>query len=196
MSDYKQGKIYKIVDLTTENNIYVGSTCQTLEKRLSGHVNDFKYYTMNNNNNYITSYEVLKNGNYEILLIENYPCDSKYELLKKERYFIETMNCVNQIIPTRTKKEWIDANRHNQTICECGMRYTTKNKKDHLKTKQHIFFFEPKIYCICGLCYAHSNKCDHFKSRPHTKLLERYDNLISKIDEISKTKFKKLRLQK
>ena len=194
MSDYKQGKIYKIVDLTTENNIYVGSTCQTLEKRLSGHVNDFKYYTMNNNNNYITSYEVLKNGNYEILLIENYPCDSKYELLKKERYFIETMNCVNQIIPTRTKKEWIDSNRHNQTVCECGMRYTTKNKKDHLKTKQHIFFFEPKIYCICGLCYAHSNKCDHFKSRPHTKLLERYDNLISKIDEISKTKFKKLRL--
>ena len=196
MSDYKQGKIYKIVDLTTENNIYIGSTCQTLEKRLSGHVNDFKYYTMNNNNNYITSYEVLKNGNYEILLIENYPCDSKYELFKRERYFIETMNCVNQIIPTRTNRERIDANRHNQTICECGMRYTTKNKKDHLKTKQHIFFFEPKIYCICGACYANSNKCDHFKSRQHIKLLERYDNLISKIDEIFKTKFKKLRLQK
>ena len=188
MSDYKQGKIYKIVDLTTENNIYVGSTCQTLEKRLSGHVKDYKC------NKYVTSYEVLKNGNYEIQLIENYPCDSKYELFKRERYFIETMNCVNQVIPTRTNRERIDANRHNQTICECGMRYTTKNKKDHLKTKQHIFFFEPKIYCICGLCYAHSNKCDHFKSRPHTKLLERYDNLISKIDEISKTKFKKLRL--
>jgi len=119
------------------------------------------------------------------------------------------MNCVNKNIPTRTKKEWTDdnkdkvqetkkkwtdANRHNQTICECGMRYTTKNKKDHVKTKQHIFFFEPKIYCICGLCYANSSKCDHFKSRPHIKLLERYDNLISKIDEILKTKFKKLHL--
>ena len=85
MSDYKQGKIYKIVDLTTENNIYVGSTCQTLEKRLSGHVWDYS------RNKYLTSSEVLKNGNYEIVLIENYPCDSKFELHKRERYFIETI---------------------------------------------------------------------------------------------------------
>jgi len=40
MPDFKQGKIYKIVDITSDKT-YVGSTCQTLENRLSGH----KYVT-------------------------------------------------------------------------------------------------------------------------------------------------------
>jgi hypothetical protein len=42
MPNYQLGKIYKIVD-NTNNNIYVGSTCEpTLARRLSGHTRNFK----------------------------------------------------------------------------------------------------------------------------------------------------------
>ena len=41
MPNYQLGKIYKIVD-NTNNNIYVGSTCEpTLARRLSSHVRDY-----------------------------------------------------------------------------------------------------------------------------------------------------------
>jgi len=36
MSDYSTGKIYKIVN-GIDNEIYIGSTIQTLKKRLSDH---------------------------------------------------------------------------------------------------------------------------------------------------------------
>ena len=44
MVNYQLGKIYKIVDLSTEE-CYIGSTCQpTLAKRLAKHVSDYKQY--------------------------------------------------------------------------------------------------------------------------------------------------------
>lgn len=57
-------------------------------------------------------------GDYDIILLEDYPCNSKNELHSRERYYIE-LNIsivVNRCIPTRTEKEyWItireDANR-------------------------------------------------------------------------------------
>jgi hypothetical protein len=54
---------------------------------------------------YLTVYEILEKNNYEIILIENYPCETKEELHKRERHFIESMQCVNKVIPTRTHKD-------------------------------------------------------------------------------------------
>ena len=109
--DYKNGKIYKIVsDLT--DKIYIGSTCQPLCKRISKHRNNFKSfkegkYGLN------TSFEIIKLGNYFIVLIENVECDNKEQLFARERYYIELHkdNCVNKYIPTRSIKEWTDDNK-------------------------------------------------------------------------------------
>jgi len=54
----------------------------------------------------ITSYEILKNNNYQILLVENYPCNNIDELRKQERFYIENNDCVNKNIPGRTKQEY------------------------------------------------------------------------------------------
>ena len=44
MVNYQLGKIYKIVD-NTNNNIYIGSTCEpTLARRLSNHICVYKKY--------------------------------------------------------------------------------------------------------------------------------------------------------
>lgn len=49
-----------------------------------------------------------------IELIEEFPCNSKVELLKREGEIIkQTPNCVNRCVAGRTKKEWDEANREH-----------------------------------------------------------------------------------
>jgi len=104
MPDYSNGKIYKIVcNITGEQ--YIGATIQKLSYRLSNHVRH------KNTEKKYKSKDIILRGDYQIVLIENYPCNNKEELEKKEREHIENNICVNKVIPTRTKKEWTYENR-------------------------------------------------------------------------------------
>jgi hypothetical protein len=100
MPDYQTSKIYRIVCNETGEQ-YIGSTTQTLAQRLAQH----KCKTSN-----CKSKKIIERMNYEIVLIEEYPCENKEQLGRRERYFIETMDCVNKYIPTRTTREWRKAN--------------------------------------------------------------------------------------
>jgi hypothetical protein len=118
MPDYSKGKIYKIVCNTT-GLVYIGSTCEpTLVRRLAGHRAKYIAY-LNGKANKYSSFDVLKNSYYSIVLIENVTCLSKDELHARERHFIESMECVNKVIPIRSLKEFGDY--HSQ--------YRTDNQK-------------------------------------------------------------------
>ena len=142
MRDYKEGKIYKIVCDNT-GLTYYGSTCEKrLSRRLSKHRSNYTSYLNNPENNFFTSFKVLEGGNYKIVLVENYPCNSKEELLKRERYFIENNECVNRNVPTRTNKEyWVD-NKERLTIM--SKEYRQKNKTT-LKEKRKVYLKINKI---------------------------------------------------
>ena len=86
MTDYSQGKIYKIVCNVT-NQVYIGSTVTSLERRLWSHKCCDKKE--------ISSYQIIIHGDYYIELIEDYPCETKIELLKRERYYQDEIECVN-----------------------------------------------------------------------------------------------------
>ena len=45
--------------------------------------------------NYTSSFEIIENQNYDIVLLEMCPCDTKDELRARERHYIEALNCVN-----------------------------------------------------------------------------------------------------
>eukprot|EP01080_Neovahlkampfia_damariscottae_P008462 gene8462-gene263 len=110
MVNYGNGKIYKIVCNVT-NQIYIGSTTKDrLCQRLTKHVGDFKRYKQDKCG-YITSFRIIENNNYSIVLLENYPCKNKDELQSRERFWIEQNDCVNKIIPTRSRKEYLLANK-------------------------------------------------------------------------------------
>jgi len=108
MPNYQDGKIYKIHSYKT-NKIYIGSTTQPLCKRLSDHKTKFK-----RGNGGTMSKKILIYDDAMITLIETYSCNDKNELEKRERYHIENNNCINKIIPTRTKKEYDIANKDYQ----------------------------------------------------------------------------------
>ena len=103
---YSRGKIYKLVSDMTDL-IYIGSCCVPLPKRLCNHKSEFK-----NNCATTKSVELFKlGGSVEIVLIEEYPCASKMELQRRERYHIENNVCVNKCKPARTYEEQLEQMR-------------------------------------------------------------------------------------
>ena len=155
--DYQNGKIYKLVSFETDK-VYVGATTQQLYKRRSEHKSHYKTWLISRGINYITSYEIIKYGDFDIILLEECPCDNKSQLHARERYYIEKLDCVNKIIPGRTKKEWIEVNKikileHREANkmkmkekmqCECGSILRKADRNRHYKTKKHISFISTK----------------------------------------------------
>jgi len=156
MVKLNDAKIYKIVDKTNDN-IYIGSTCRTLKKRLSEHKSNYEKFLKGLYGN-TKSFEIIKNNDCEIELLENCEVKTKSELLARERYFIENTECVNKKIPGRTKQEWDDANKEyykkyrdankekltnklkEKFECKCGGKYTYRNKYQHIRTEMHQNF--------------------------------------------------------
>jgi hypothetical protein len=129
MPNYQNGKIYRII-CNISGKQYIGSTTISLASRLSTHKK--VYNTINS----CTSREVLKNNDYNIVLLEDYPCERKEQLLQKERYYIETMDCVNKKIPNRSKEEWYQDNKEDYIVRQ---KIWNNNNKDKLREYQKRF---------------------------------------------------------
>ena len=95
MVNYKLGKIYAI-ECNVTGQKYIGSTCEpTLAKRLTKHVGNYRCY-LKGTYHYVSSFKIFENGNYCIVLLEKYPCDTKDELLARERHWCNELECINQ----------------------------------------------------------------------------------------------------
>jgi hypothetical protein len=94
---YSQGKIYKLYTKESDE-CYIGSTIQPLWRRLQVH----KYPS-----NHCRSRELFKKYKcIEIELLEEYPCNTRYELEQREKeHIIKTDNCINKQIPNKCIKE-------------------------------------------------------------------------------------------
>jgi hypothetical protein len=122
---YQNAKIYKITD-NTNATIYIGSTCKKLCQRIAQHRAHYKAY-LNNNYNYVTSFEILKNCDYDIILLEQCQGIENIEQLRaRERYYIDTLNCVNKNIPGQTRIEYYEKNKDK--ISEYQQEYRESNK--------------------------------------------------------------------
>ena len=135
---YEKCLVYSIECLTT-NDLYIGSTKHKINKRLDGH----KY-----SGNGCLSKSIIKRGNYKVNILEEVSCNSKKELLIKEREYIEKINCINKYVPINlfegesqkryreTHKELVkeksriyDSNRDKKKRDEKNKRYYERNKE-------------------------------------------------------------------
>jgi hypothetical protein len=135
----KTRTVYLISSMQTDK-IYIGSTYQSLNQRLSQH----KY--QNN-----TSKEITKFGDVKIeWLCTKQKCTQKeIELYEREFILLFKDICVN-ILGTKDSysKEYknpamLDGRYHAQrkikNVCSiCDGKYTNANKSRHLKSKQHL----------------------------------------------------------
>jgi hypothetical protein len=162
MTNYQLGKIYKIVCNTT-GLTYYGSTCEpTLARRLAGHLSNYKCWKTGSRKSTLTSYKILENEDYEIVLVEIAPSNSKMELHRRERYYIENNECVNKVTPALTKKEtyekYIQVEANMIFRKEQSKKYLEKNKdkitenraiyqsihKDEINRKNRISYIHNK----------------------------------------------------
>jgi hypothetical protein len=144
MPNYQNGKIYKLYGIKEDGSIlnYYGSTTVNLRVRLAGHIQDHK----RNKNN--SSKQIIETNNYEIMLLENYPCNNKEELHSREQYYILNNECVNKIIPLQTYKEYYEKNKDKikiyykeniDKIKEIKKEYNEKNKDKINENKKEYY---------------------------------------------------------
>ena len=187
MPDYSKGKIYKIYSKTLDN-CYYGSTTMTLKDRLSKHKCEFK------SGRFCKSQDVLKYNDYEIILVELFPCNSKKELERREGYYQKNYKCVNICIAGRSyneyredKKEYIKLQRkqfreaNKERLSNISKNNYEKNKeyrlnqvkqyreanKEKISEKRKI-----KITCCCGSVYRKYYKKQHERTKKHISYIE------------------------
>ena len=177
--DYKNGKIYTIRSYQTDD-IYIGSTTQTLTKRLSTHKSNFKRWKKGTQH-YVTSYDIIKYDDVYIELLELWPCSNKMELCRREGELIRSMDCINKNVNGRTdkerkeyikeyKKEYYQENKEKIKIKSKEYRAVNKESqkeyravnKDKIKEQRN-----KKVNCECGGKYTHAVKSRHLKSKKH-----------------------------
>lgn len=114
-------------------------------------------------------------------MIENYPCNTKDELLARERYFIESMKCVNKYIPHRTRKEHIKYHevyraKHKHKMLVYSKQYREKHKHKISKKSKELYLKNKdlinkrqscKHMCGCGIVHTYSHKARHIHSQRH-----------------------------
>ena len=136
MSDkYKNGKIYTIRCKNDDTLIYVGSTIQPLFKRWHEHkrrVNNEKSKKYN-----YCLYKKMRETNIEdwyIELYEDFSCENKEQLNKREGQIIREIGTLNKKIAGRTKKEYIEDNKDK--IKQYYKEYQEKNKEYYKEYKK------------------------------------------------------------
>ena len=172
MPDYQKGKIYKLWS-PQGDEIYIGSTINPLSKRLGQHKNkrdcNSKYLFENYND-------------VKIELIEEFPCDNKIQLNKKEGEHIRNNTCLNKDIPCRTKKEYRQDNK--EYIKEQKKEYY-QNNKEYYKEQKKEYYENNKEHIL----EKRKEYCEDNKERIIEGKKVWYENNKEKISENNKKKF-------
>ena len=130
VNKYSTGKIYRLWS-TEVDDIYVGSTCAPLHKRLYWHreASNQKQYKL---------YEAMRDlgrDAFQIELIEDYPCETVYELHRREGHWIRLLKpTLNTQLAGRTKEEY---NRQHY-----------QDNREELLQKRRMYYVNHKDACI------------------------------------------------
>jgi hypothetical protein len=155
------GKIYIIRNIHDPNLLYIGSTFADLNYRFNRHrfqnTTRLHKYISENNDDW---------DNWNIELYEEFECDNREELHKREgdiiRLFLNEnpLGTLNKGIAGRTKKEYIRDNIDK--IKDIRKRYYRTN----------INKFSKIITCECGRNFRQDNIYRHQKSKIHTNYMD------------------------
>ena len=169
MVNYNNGKIYKIIDNTTDN-FYLGSTAYPeLYQRLDKH-RGYRKEFLKTGKKFITSKIILDNEDYKIILLELFPCGSRDELRAQEQSWMDNLRCENMVNKYNAKgpnleknkitsKKYYDNNKdeiiekqkiyrdaHKEEMVEYSKTYRDTHKNE-IKEQQKLYRYNNKIQC-------------------------------------------------
>ena len=144
--DYSKTIIYKIVcnNLSIKES-YVGHTTDMTKRKCShkSHCNNEKDKKHN-----LKIYQIIReNGgweNWNMVLVEKFPCKDKYEACKREREVLEELDAkLNMVIPYRTQEDLKEYKKqyyqeHKEELVEKRKQYREEHKEElNQQSKQY-----------------------------------------------------------
>jgi hypothetical protein len=138
----------------------------------------YKHYLKKGRGSCLTSFEICQYDDCQIILVEDFPCERKEQLIARERYHIENNECVNKVMKlNRTKedvREYLAKYRqdNSENIKEKGVKYYQDNQ-EKIKANQTQYRqdnqdkFKEKHTCLCGGRYIYQNLSQHTKTKRH-----------------------------
>ena len=170
-----QGKIYKLVN-NVDSSIYVGSTKTSLPKRFYGHKDTAK---RNPTRRVYAHLVPIGWENVRIILIENYICNSKEELVAREQYYIDLLKpSLNRIASfgntckhAKRRDSCVECdgsqmclhNRRRMTCVECnGSQMCLHNRR-----RSHCVECSPIDCDFCDKTYSKGAFPTHLQSTKH-----------------------------
>ena len=171
---YQDGKIYKILNSET-SDIYVGSTCQRLAKRMMNHRTRVK-----EGKDTLLYRKMREIGieHFYIELVENFPCESLEQLNKREGEWMREIAFLNEKVAGRTKKEY--KQDYKEKISEQGKEYyETRSETICAKHRQRYNeITSAKMTCdVCGSIHNKKNKPLHLRTKKHKEALNNLNNI-------------------
>ena len=147
INKYNKSMIYTIRSPHTEQ-YYIGSTTQILCKRFGDHKSKYKGY-LKSIHKFVTSFKILELGDAYIELLEEFSCDNKLQLEKREGELIREHknDCVNRNIAGRTDKEYrIDNVEKSKTYRHEHVEIKKKYDKQYKCNNKEIITENNKKY--------------------------------------------------
>ena len=192
---YHKGQIYKITDVAY-TECYYGSTIEPLNKRMVHHRH--RYINRDSGKETcIRSVNVLfdKYGleNCKIEWVEDYPCNSKKELARREGFYIQNNRCVNKNVAGRTNEECRQVskekkNKHQSEYYQKNAERIKEYQKEHSvkyadeikeRKKKHYEANKDKFkefyLCSCGRHVQNRSKTRHEKTQYHQNRLKQQE---------------------
>ena len=181
MVNYGNGLIYKLcckdASITDE---YIGSTtCRYRRKK--EHKNECNNENRDGYNRYVYQY-IRENGgfdNWDMIILEEYSCESRVQLEMKEREWIELRRpTLNKNIPSRESQEYQKKYyEENKGELKIHMKNYYEENKDEILQQMKQYreehkeelneYKKIKHICECGGEYTNSHKSRHMKSQRH-----------------------------
>ena len=176
IEDYSQGKIY-IIKSSKTDDVYIGSTVQTLRERFTKHKSGYKRW-LEKKSKYMSSFEIIKHDDAYIELIENYPCETIEELRIREGDIMkEYENCVNKLVAGRTHKQFLEEQKehikeqrkeyrdqHKEHIKEYNKEYRQQNK-EHINEREKQYRQQNKEHINERTKQYRQQNKEHIKER-------------------------------
>ena len=159
MPDYSTSCIYQILCKDESiKDIYIGSTTN-FKRRMTQHKDCINNYKSRKHKYKL--YQFIRNhggwSNWVMKPIINYKCETKIEVAEHERFYYDSLKpTLNDQIPNRSRKEWIEANRNkinklandyyhnNKAKCLESQRKWNEKNYEHTKNQKKEYYEKNK----------------------------------------------------
>jgi hypothetical protein len=152
MQKYSQAKIYAIKSPNTDK-MYIGSTCDTLERRLKAHIYSYNTY-QNSPKQYSSSFEIISKGSPYISLLKECPSIYRHQILLEEGNFIRLLrkDCVNIRQENLTYEEKVSQaksyyhlyNKINSSFISQQKKAYYEKNKERIKIRARNYYHNKK----------------------------------------------------